>query len=679
MKLAVNTVGNGDYTADSFPKVVRLEGDFSDIPDVDGLPAVIKVALLDSDGEVLTSANCKNCMGVRLVKCDASTPTSGTTDGSTTDTAMPACIGVHSQALYQSDDQMVDFSQAPCQTTANFAGECRYYGGQSQTLSSSPQDIIGTVSHVVNGIATFHNLKVRYTFGAGFRLRFIFDFTSSGNPDVVRSVHTAQHGNIFLPDIGLHVSAAVTSFIIRPYALEVLQHPGGDGVDLDSNTQIVADGTLNTPDGAGRGFPFRIQPAVAVKGFNGAPYYFTPSHSNHGHMPVTAVIKSSGCDECIRRGVVLSGTNTGVSATKTVATPVNQSITDDIAEYSGPASIQPVRLGYLTVIGLVGFVWNDLKITTQDEHTGIEGLKLQIIAGLYTSNISNAGKTYTVVETGFFDIFVAPDPPLNVRIRGYGSLGYRIEFDPAKVFRTKPLSGFIVEIDVCAQSGQSDGSCALQTNTAYDSRANVAPRILGSDLYSGGGRVEEVRLSYNPEESATPTAVTITMLPKDYIKAGDNITFDLNAPGLYISSSADSCTPEGSHGEHVTALLTPDKSTVVLTVKSGYLLPPQQFVTIVLPTSCGVVYPDTDPDNATSIQTDSVLADTQKMRYGQTGVPLPQQYATAYITGSVLSDDCKGTGCQPSATRVLPTIQDAVCCHIPIARLVTIIKSASFS
>ncbi len=497
-------------------------------------------------------------------------------------------------------------------------------------------------------------------------MRFVYDYVENFPYDVIYSVHSAARTNIFLPDVGLHVNATVTSFIIRPYALEVLQHPGGDGVDLDSATQVPGDGTQNTPDGAGRGFPFRVQPAVAVKGFNGASqYYFRNNQNAHGHAPVTAVIKSGACGAaCVDRGVVLSGTATGVSFTKAAATAVDQGATDSVAVFSGSAGAQQVCLKYIAELGLVGYVWTDLQVTTQDVQTGIEGLQLQIITGLNTSSLAAAGAAYTVVDTGLFDIFIAPDPPLNVRILGYGPEGYSIEFDPAKIFRTKPLSGFIVEVDRCAQSGTTTGSCALQTLTAYDPRANVAPRVLGSDLYSGGGRVEEVRLSYDPQDSAAPTAVTIAMTPKEYINAGDKITLSLNAPGVYMSPNATSCTPEGAQGGHVTAVLSPNTSTVVLQVRSGYLIVPRHLAVIVLPTSCGVVYPDTDPSNAMTIQADSVLATNQKMRYGQTGVPLPQTYAVAYITESVLGDDCKGTGCVPSATRVLPSIQDEVCCHV---------------
>jgi hypothetical protein len=52
-----------------------------------------------------------------------------------------------------------------------------------------------------------------------------------------------------------------------------------------------------------------------------------------------------------------------------------------------------------------------------------------------------------------FDIFTAPSPPQNLRVYSYGSLGFRLEFEPGFISRLKPLSGFIVEVDQCDQSG----------------------------------------------------------------------------------------------------------------------------------------------------------------------------------------------------------------------------------
>ncbi len=659
MKLANGTV---DYAAGTFPKTLRLGGD----PAVDALPSVIKVSLLSSDGTVLTSANCLSCMTVRLVKCDTSTYNSGTTGGSTAVTAFPTCGTDHSSTIVQGGDQMNGYSDAHC---ARETGLCTWWrGGWRQTLSTATGTIAGNVVNVENGVATFNNLQILYTYGAGFRLRFVYDFFDD-TPDFVNPVysyHTAVHTNIFFPDIGLHVTADVKSFIILPYKLEMLQHPGGDGVDIDSATSTPGDGYANTPDGVGRNIPFRVQPAVAVVGKNSdGVYYFNSPINNHGHTPLTAVIRSASCGTtCVTDGLVLSGDTTGVSLTHKIATPVVQSGTDEWATFSGAGvSSERVEVRFISQMGLQGFLWKDLKITTNDAQTAVEGLKLEIMTGFETDSVAAAGTTYTTVTTGSFDIFIAPDPPLHVRILGYGPEGYRIEFDPAKIFRTKPLSGFIIEIDKCSQSGSTSGSCALQTIEGYDAGATVAPRALGSDYYSAGGRAEEVLLSYDPKNSSTATAVTITMYPTDYINEGDKIKLSLNSPGIYISTTAGACVPGGAHGGSVNASLDTATSTVELTVKTGFFFIPKQPVTITLPTTCGVVYPNTDPVSYVSTATfpDAGIAAKQIWRYGKSVYPTPLKYAVAYITGSILGDNCKGTGCVVSgATNVLPTIQDGV-------------------
>jgi hypothetical protein len=85
-------------------------------------------------------------------------------------------------------------------------------------------------------------------------------------------------------------------------------------------------------------------------------------------------------------------------------------------------------------MSLMGFMWKDLQITTKDTQTALEGLRMQFLTGYDTNSLAAAGLTYTVVDSGFFDIFIAPDPPLNVRILGYGPTGYRIEWEPLPIF-----------------------------------------------------------------------------------------------------------------------------------------------------------------------------------------------------------------------------------------------------
>ncbi len=662
MKIAATTLGDGDYTETSFPKTLRLGG----TPGVDSLPAVLKVGLLDNNGTLLTSANCLSCMTVTLIKCDSSSPVLGTTDGSTAATAFPSCgTGVHNTTVVQSGDQTNAYSQAKC-TQINGICDWWWVGGHRQTLSTSVSTISGIDVNVVNGVATFNNLQILYTFGAGFRLRFVYNYAYvADNNGNIASYHTAVHTNIFFPDIGSHVTADVKSFIILPFRLDILQHPGGDGVDIDSATGTPGDGYVDTPDGAGRDLPFRVQPAVAVKGkHSGGEYYFTDNRGEHGHAPVTAVIRSATCGAaCVSDGLVMSGTTTGVSLTKNIGTPVVQNQTDEWATFSGTTSVERVELRWMPEAQLVGFLWKDLKITTKDAQTAAEGLRMEIMTGFNTSSVAASGTTYTTVTTGPFDIFIAPDPPMNVRILGYGPLGYRIDFDPAKIFRTKPLSGFIIEIDRCAQSGQTTGSCALQVIEAFDSRATVAPRALGSDYYSGGGRAEEVQLTYDPTTSSSPTAVTITMYPVDYINENENITFTISSPGVFISTTAGACIPTGTHGGHVNVTLDTIKSTVLLTVRPGFFFMPKQPAVITLPTSCGVIYPNTNPANYDSNATvpDATVAANQIWRYGRTVFPTPLKYAVAYVVGPIMGDNCKGAGCNVTgATQVLPTIQDSV-------------------
>lgn len=111
-----------------------------------------------------------------------------------------------------------------------------------------------------------------------------------------------------------------------------------------------------------------------------------------------------------------------------------------------------------------------------------------------------------MVDSGYFDVFTAPLAPLSLKVVSYGERGFRVEFDPAEIVRLKPLSGFLVEFDFCTMSTTTSGSCALNPeNTPAFPAFAPPPRALYSDYYTGGGRVEEVALSYNP---TTPGQVT---------------------------------------------------------------------------------------------------------------------------------------------------------------------------
>lgn len=63
-----------DYDAPGFPYVVRLDGNASDSPNVDGLPSSLTVSLMGDASTVLSKAACSACMIARLVKCDGVPP-----------------------------------------------------------------------------------------------------------------------------------------------------------------------------------------------------------------------------------------------------------------------------------------------------------------------------------------------------------------------------------------------------------------------------------------------------------------------------------------------------------------------------------------------------------------------------------------------------------------------------
>jgi hypothetical protein len=73
--------------------------------------------------------------------------------------------------------------------------------------------------------------------------------------------------------------------------------------------------------------------------------------------------------------------------------------------------------------------------------------------------IHQLGKKCTSVSSTPFDIFTPPSQPTNLRVYSYGPLGFRMEFEPGFISRLKPLSGFIVEVDVCDQSGTVSALC----------------------------------------------------------------------------------------------------------------------------------------------------------------------------------------------------------------------------
>lgn len=157
--------------------------------------------------------------------------------------------------------------------------------------------------------------------GAGYKIKFTFNPTSATDVEPT-SVHTNTRGQQVLPA----ATNTVTSFFIRPHTLEVVQQPGGDGVDLVAG----GDGVTGTPDGVGVSSVFRVQPAVILKGDG---YSFTSSWGTHGHVPITAAVKVASCTQVDCAGAC---DNTHCESGASVSITVEDTATSGVS----PASIQ---------------------------------------------------------------------------------------------------------------------------------------------------------------------------------------------------------------------------------------------------------------------------------------------------------------------------------------------------
>ena len=391
------------------------------------------------------------------------------------------------------------------------------------------------------------------------------------------------------------------SFFVLPHHLHVVQNVGGDGVD---NNQ---DGV---PDGVGIGLPFRRQPAVVIRG-NG--YLFNQDWSHHGHIPVTAFIHAGSCGgDCSRSEVRLLGNITSEAV-------------------------------YDSLLGEVGALWRDLLVTAAPGHSVLD-IKLSLRVAPYSTQLS----TMTMTETTPFDAFLAPDPPINLRVHSYGNLGFRFEFDPAHIARAKPLSGFIVEVDQCTVS---ETSCARISDTSYPTTYSLA-KSLGTEYSTGGGHVEEVLLTYTNGAGGSPSCINMTFTPSLTISADDSILLNLGYPGIVFRIFKADCEIQGPDASKVILWVDPVLSRIKLTVKAGNSLFRGHSVQLSIPESCSFLLPGGPDWNYTRI-------------YGEDGQPahLPAVVLAPILgaAGSARFDNCKGAqSCLPTGLKmVLPSIQDA--------------------
>jgi len=663
--LLVN-VGDAAYA----PTVVKVDGTPSDTLDSDGFHTAIQVKLVDpATTGVATLAACTGCMVARLVKCDDN---------------VPVASGATNYEYYHTTTPCAAVTQAACATSS---GSCSSSdtttadGVWKNTLASTTAS---TTADVVAGVATFANLQAKYVLGAGYRLQFTLN-PSSATAAAPDSVHSNARGQQTCPN----AADTVTSLVVRPYEVSLVQSPGGDGVDLLSG----GDGVTGTPDGVGAGMVFRVQPAVLLKG-NG--YTFTESWGVHGHVPITAAVKASSCTQggcaascaaadCVSgASVTLTAEDTATSGVSPQYLTAVSATSDDTlsSTFSGTASgTVDVQARYIASVGGVGYVWRDLKATTS-LNGGNENVLLQVMVGLGCELVASAGTKCTVVDTLPFDIFTAPEPPLNLRVVPYNSLGFRLEFDPGTVTRLKPLSGFIVEVDVCTQSGTAynDGNSSLAcptTSAVYPSTDGLESE-LGSDYTTGGGLIQEVFASWSPTTAGQKAAGTITFTPPRRLEHGDSVVIPLGAPGRVSDPAVTTCTPEGDASSWFDLGIASQASEVTLTVKSGVTVLRGTPVSLTLPTGCSIYNPALKGDSGADAAYFTAIGDTAASSFGTndlSGTVSPAVLAPAlptFIVSNLLGygfngtagrfDNCLGAGCDAfgaSTHFALRTIQDA--------------------
>jgi hypothetical protein len=693
-----------------------------------GIPSPLHITFWGTGvNQPLKHANCYQCVQARLLMC---------ADRLTAKTVYPLCSSV---------------SQAVCATSSADGTRCAHGSD-----SGNPEwtNTLGgtTIVNLVNGTATFTDLKVQYVFGAGYRLQFMLNAGSSDtngrSTTVYAPITVFSSGSVMVPDPS-HSSGADpkypwgginNSFFVLPHHLDVLQQVGGDGVDV--NTDAI-------PDGVGVGMVFRLQPAVVIKGDS---YAFNKNWNTHGYAPVTASIYEKSCTvapdskNCKQRDVMLHGRITkpvwyALTFTAAAEQPAISPLFTEHAYYwkttgncefpvtslseclaanielgspyqtlnlttvndatkppycflhdadgertilwntdtSGPTTFthdhatrptrtlckkhansnderDTVQMYYSSTLGgQVGMMWQDLRVYTNSTDVWQGDIRLDFRVGLNRDT-----DAFASVLSNPFDAFLAPDPPTNLRVTSYDDLGFRVEFEPSVVSRAQPLSGFIVEIDVCRQD-TGNASCSTRQHPAYtgDSRYTITS-ALGSDLSAGGGMTVDVLVNFTNPVPGKVSQMDIYFKPELSIFAGDSIAINLGRTFRMLDNFDVTCRLEGPDGEKLTITnFDKDNMAFHLQISAGVLTATKP-VYVTFPPACGITIPG------------NVANEREHSKFGIFVNPLPS-ILHAPVLGAVTSrrfDNCKGTGadlrsfdsssgCDVTATYVLSTLQDA--------------------
>ena len=738
------------FTSESYPRIIRADTNtdwanystYFNVQGENGLPAPLHVLFRNTGGSVLQHANCYQCVQVRLFQCS---------DSLSAKVAYPYC----------SSD-----AQALCTTSSTDGNTCSSHTSSGHikyldTLSGT------TVMNLINGTATFTDLKIHYVFGAGYRLKFMLnaglalDGSGTANTNVYAPATQHVNGVVYLPDTKLTTSAyhpykplqeLPNSFFVRPHHMDVYQQVGGDGVDLNDD---------DVPDGVGQGIVFRVQPAVVIAGDG---YKYNKNWNTHGWTPVTAAIKQASCTvageakDCATRDISMYGRITKpvwhsskfTAATSQTAlsthfsdrayylkedgncdyhikteseclaanallgfTPLDadgsvgtndlsnadfppycfrtpsgsiefnaatNGPTDDTKEVvdgyyalcrvhgespSDEDERDTVQISYTSsnlLGGQAGMIWKDLRVYTNNSDVWQGDIVPEFRVGP-GSNGSDFKDTdiFTGVMGDRFDVFVAPDPPTNLRVTSYNHLGFRVEFEPSEVSRAQPLSGFIIEVDMCSQVASSNASCSTMPHPAYqsDSRYTITS-ALGTDLSAGGGMTVDVLLNFTNPTPGQVSPMDIYFKPDLTLHAGDSIALNLGRTFRMLGSFVAACELEGPDG-HAFEITNLDQDQMVFHLKlKGGVLTATKPVYVTFPVGCGITIPG-DAAN-----------EKERSKFGIYVNPLPS-VLHAPVIGAITSrrfDNCKGTGsdlrsfdsssgCDVTATYVLSSVQDA--------------------
>jgi hypothetical protein len=434
---------------------------------------------------------------------------------------------------------------------------------------------------MINGTATFTDLQLRSVVGSGYKLQFTHYADGKSTTSTTFSIAgIAAHYQVLFPsnqdctargwaDVScITDSTRHNSFFVRPYALSLVnkdtsKFSAGRGMDNDGDG--IGDGV-----GQGEIFGTKNQPLVYLKG-NG--YDFRDWY-DWGWTPIFAEIKSCGGGSCSNRNITLKSKG-GITPPSWDYNAFDANTMQRVLPTS-PTKQETTHAKsiYTSNSYKIGMLWTDLAVFTTDRTTWQNDVVLIFKVG------PGGNDTFTSIESNPFDVYITPDPPRNLRVHSYGDLGFRVEFEPAPVLRAQPLSGFLIQVDVCEQSparcikkGTAGSTTCLSSRTinttsgCFKTDHGLGQQLrvdfgletnLESDLTTGGGYTEDVLLNYTGSTPRENSAIEFYVKPKRLLREGDKLVLDLGR-SIKFSPLTDfsSCSLEGPDARAALRLKNP--------------------------------------------------------------------------------------------------------------------------